>query len=52
MTLYSSSQITRRPTVNDDGTDPRDIDKVLSELAAMVGRWHLFKRFLTDALKV
>ena len=31
--------------------DPREIDKVLSELAGMVGRWHLFKKFLSD-LKV
>jgi hypothetical protein len=32
--------------------DPREIDKVLSELAGMIGRWHLFKKFLSEALKV
>ena len=32
--------------------DPREIDKVLSELAGMVGRWHLFKKFLYEDLKV
>jgi hypothetical protein len=32
--------------------DPREIDKVLSELAGMVGRWHLFKKFLSEDLKV
>lgn len=32
--------------------DPREIDKVLSELAGMIGRWHLFKKFLFEDLKV
>ena len=36
----------------DDATvEPREIDKVLAEVAGMIGRWHLFKRFLTDAVK-
>lgn len=46
--LFSSS---RRP-VEDAPIDLREIDKVLSELAGMVGRWHLFKKFLSEALKV
>jgi hypothetical protein len=32
--------------------DPRDIDKVLSELAGMIGRWRLFRKFITESLKV
>ena len=36
----------------EDDVDPRDIDKILSELAGMAGRWGLFRRFLCDRLKV
>ena len=32
--------------------DPREVDKILSELAGMLGRWQLFKKFLSEALKV
>jgi hypothetical protein len=32
--------------------DPREIDKVLSELAGMAGRWSLFRKFLCGSLKV
>lgn len=32
--------------------DLRDIDKLLTEVAGMVGRWNLFKKFLTEAFKV
>lgn len=32
--------------------DPREIDRVLSELAGMVGRWSLFRKFLTESLSV
>jgi conserved oligomeric Golgi complex subunit 4 len=46
-----SSNIRRQPT-EDVPVDPREIDKVLSELAAMIGRWHLFKKFLSEALNV
>ena len=35
-----------------DAADPREIDKLLSELAGMVGRWSLFRRFLYDRLRV
>lgn len=44
----------RKPLPQIDGmeVDPRDIDKVLSEMAAMIGRWNLFRKFLLDALKV
>ncbi|XP_006458408.1 hypothetical protein AGABI2DRAFT_115438 [Agaricus bisporus var. bisporus H97] len=30
--------------------DPREIDKVLSETASMLGRWAMFKKFLLEAL--
>ncbi|KDR81347.1 hypothetical protein GALMADRAFT_239193 [Galerina marginata CBS 339.88] len=46
--LFSS--IPRRPQ-EDVVIDPREIDKILSELAGMVGRWNLFKKFLSEALK-
>ncbi|PPQ65096.1 hypothetical protein CVT24_003057 [Panaeolus cyanescens] len=36
---------------DDTGLDPRDIDKVLSELAGIIGRWYLFKKYLTDNFK-
>uniref|UniRef100_A0A8H7Y2D9 Conserved oligomeric Golgi complex subunit 4 n=1 Tax=Psilocybe cubensis TaxID=181762 RepID=A0A8H7Y2D9_PSICU len=47
MPLYSSL---RRPA-EDNAVDPREIDKVLSELAGMLGRWNLFKKFLSESLK-
>jgi hypothetical protein len=47
--LFSSNP-RRQP--EDVALDPREIDKVLSELAGMIGRWHLFKKFLSEALKV
>jgi len=47
--LFSSNP-KRQP--EDGALNPREIDKVLSELAGMIGRWHLFKKFLSEALKV
>jgi hypothetical protein len=32
--------------------DPRDIDKILSEIAGMLGRWTMFKKFLLESLGV
>lgn len=32
--------------------DPREIDKVLSEVAGMSGRWSLFRKFLAEQLQV
>lgn len=52
--LYSSSG-RRQPNpgqTDDPVVDPREIDRVLSEVAGMVGRWNLFKKFLSEALKV
>ncbi|KAJ7580996.1 COG4 transport protein-domain-containing protein [Mycena floridula] len=34
----------------DEGVDPREIDKVLTEVSAMSGRWNLFRIFLTENL--
>jgi conserved oligomeric Golgi complex subunit 4 len=46
----------RRPptstSVEDGAVDPRDIDKLLSELAGMIGRWRLFRKFIAESLKV
>jgi len=36
---------------DEDVVDPREIDKVLSELAGMTGRWSLFKKFLVERLR-
>ncbi|PPQ84112.1 hypothetical protein CVT26_013223, partial [Gymnopilus dilepis] len=47
--LHSSTSHPRRPP-EDLSIDPREVDKVLSELAGMVGRWNLFKKFILDAL--
>ncbi|KAF9002038.1 COG4 transport protein-domain-containing protein [Cyathus striatus] len=39
------------PTDEEEVIDPRDIDKVVSELASMAGRWNLFRKFLSDLSK-
>ncbi|KAK2460519.1 hypothetical protein APHAL10511_006989 [Amanita phalloides] len=31
-------------------SDPRDIDKIISEITIIVGRWNLFKLFVVDTL--
>ena len=35
-----------------DEVDPREIDKTLSEIAGMSGRWNLFRKFLVEQLQV
>ncbi|KAG8891141.1 hypothetical protein FRB99_003829 [Tulasnella sp. 403] len=35
----------------EDGPDPREVDRVLTEVAGMAGRWALFRRFLIEHLK-
>ncbi|KAG8889941.1 hypothetical protein FRB98_001987 [Tulasnella sp. 332] len=35
---------------DDEGPDPREIDKVLNELAGMAGRWSAFRKFLCERL--
>jgi len=53
-TLSSPSSVGFRPQtiVDEDIVDVKQIDKVLSELAAMSGRWNLFRKFLFDRLSV
>ncbi|KAG8217409.1 COG4-domain-containing protein [Butyriboletus roseoflavus] len=34
-----------------DEVDPREIDKTLSEIAGMSGRWNLFRKFLVEQLQ-
>lgn len=53
----ASSPSSRRPpaganTFDEDIVDAREIDKALSELAAISGRWNLFRKFLFDRLSV
>lgn len=38
--------------VDEELLDPREVDKTLTELAGMTGRWSLFKKFLTEQLRV
>ncbi|KAJ7285558.1 COG4 transport protein-domain-containing protein [Mycena rebaudengoi] len=35
---------------DEEVVDPREIDKVLSEVAGMAGRWNLFRKFLSESL--
>ncbi|KAF8652758.1 hypothetical protein AX16_004254 [Volvariella volvacea WC 439] len=35
---------------DESGVDPRDIDRTLTEVSGMVGRWHLFQKFLVEVL--
>ncbi|KAJ7349436.1 COG4 transport protein-domain-containing protein [Mycena albidolilacea] len=53
--LTSHNNATRRqqPSVAPDEelVDPREIDRVVSEVAVMAGRWNLFKKFLSERLE-
>ncbi|KAJ7632374.1 COG4 transport protein-domain-containing protein [Roridomyces roridus] len=46
-----SSASRRQAGPDEDVVDPREIDKVLSEVAGMAGRWNLFKKFLSENLR-
>ncbi|OCH95231.1 COG4-domain-containing protein [Obba rivulosa] len=53
---FSSSPTTRRQpsqpgTVDEDTVDPREIDKVLTEIAGISSRWALFRKFMYGRLK-
>ncbi|KAK0502966.1 COG4 transport protein-domain-containing protein [Armillaria luteobubalina] len=37
---------------DEEGIDPREIDKVLVEAASMAGRWNLFRKFLSESMTV
>ncbi|KZV88864.1 COG4-domain-containing protein [Exidia glandulosa HHB12029] len=39
------------PTPADDTVDPREIDKVLSELAGIASRWAVFRKFVVTRLQ-
>lgn len=56
-TLTAPAQPIRRAAsamsaVEEDPVDAREIDKVLTEVAGMAGRWSLFRKFLHERLKV
>ncbi|KAF8212519.1 COG4 transport protein-domain-containing protein [Mycena galopus ATCC 62051] len=55
LTLTSHNNAARRQqsTVAPDEelVDPREIDKVTSEVAVMAGRWNVFKKFLSENLQ-
>ncbi|KAK0210472.1 COG4 transport protein-domain-containing protein [Desarmillaria ectypa] len=36
--------------LDEEGIDPREIDKVLIEAASMAGRWNLFRKFLCESM--
>ncbi|KAG6833211.1 hypothetical protein H0H87_010274 [Tephrocybe sp. NHM501043] len=52
--ILASSTSNRRPpailNLDEAAVDPREIDRVLSELAGMIGRWSLFRKFLLESL--
>ncbi|QRV99764.1 COG4 transport domain-containing protein [Ceratobasidium sp. AG-Ba] len=49
-TLVPSSR--GKPNIPDDSSpDPREIDRVLGELATMSGRWALFRRFIVNRIE-
>lgn len=51
--IGSTTSTRRQPSsVDDDGIDPREIDKVLTEVASLAGRWNIFRNFLSERLKV
>ncbi|KDQ12274.1 hypothetical protein BOTBODRAFT_176521 [Botryobasidium botryosum FD-172 SS1] len=53
-TFYTltTSSLPRKPGGFEEETlDPRDVEKVLSEMAGMAGRWGLFRRFLWERLR-
>lgn len=50
VTLLSVNQ--RKAQSDENGIDPREIDKVSSEVAGMIGRWNLFRKFIIEALAV
>ncbi|KAJ7940910.1 COG4 transport protein-domain-containing protein [Mycena leptocephala] len=54
LTLTSHNNTRRQqPSMAPDEelVDPREIDKVVSEVAGMAGRWNLFKKFLSESLR-
>lgn len=52
MAAMSTPRKQTTTTAEVDEVDPREIDKTLSEIAGMSGRWHLFRKFLVEQLQV
>lgn len=52
LNIPSSTGFKPQTIVDEEMVDVKQIDKVLSELAAMSGRWNLFRKFLFDRLSV
>ncbi|RXW21014.1 hypothetical protein EST38_g4842 [Candolleomyces aberdarensis] len=50
ITLLSINQRRAAQQTEDNAIDPREIDKVLSEVSGMIGRWNLFRKFVIEAL--
>jgi hypothetical protein len=51
--MFAASGRRQVPQGNEEPViDPREIDKVLSETAGMLGRWAMFKKFLLESLSV
>ncbi|TEB36091.1 COG4-domain-containing protein [Coprinellus micaceus] len=50
VTLLSLNQRKAQTQADENAIDPREIDKVLSEVAGMIGRWNLFRKFIMEAL--
>jgi conserved oligomeric Golgi complex subunit 4 len=50
--FISRKQPLQVSTQEEDDLDPREIDKMLSEIAGMSGRWYLFRKFLLEELQV
>ena len=48
----SSTGLRPQAIVDEDIVDVKQIDRVLSELAAISGRWNLFRKFLFERLSV
>lgn len=51
LALNSPRKLHPQAVNEDDGPDPREIDKTLSEIAGMCGRWNLFRKFLIEQLQ-
>lgn len=51
--MFTAGGRRQLPQGNEEpAVDLREIDKVLSEIAGMLGRWSTFKKFLLESLSV
>ncbi|TFK42862.1 COG4 transport protein-domain-containing protein [Crucibulum laeve] len=49
--LFSNNRKQHSSRPEESNIEPREIDKILVEIAGMVGRWSLFKKFLSTTLR-